>query len=192
MGEKKKDVPPKLCWIIPPHSPPQRPALLSHQASGTLYYEVEILTVDDGGICQLGFAGANFEHFVRSSNRGVGDDDTSWAVDGMRQLLWHKGHKSHSSSWGGAWRPGDIIGVAVDLERGVMSVSVNGSFDHPNGTAFDCVRPGPTVGADIYPALSANRMKVAVNLGLDPERLLRFAPQWGRRDNLQVRFIPFA
>ena len=74
----------------------------------------------------------------------------------------------------------------MDLERGVMSVSINGSFDHPNGTAFDCVRPGPAVGVAVYPALSAKSMKVAVNLGLDPGRLLRSAPLWGRRDNLQV------
>ena len=117
----------------------------------------------------------------------MGDDTASWAVDGLRKKLWHKGHKSHRSSWGGAWRPGDVIGIAVDLERGTMSVSVNGSFAPPNGAAFDCVRPGPTVGSAVYPALSASSMKVEVNFGLDPERPLVFAPPWGQQDSLQVR-----
>ena len=40
------------------------------------------------------------------------------------------------------------------------------------------MRPGPVAGAALYPALSAKRLTVALNLGLDPARPLRFAPPW--------------
>jgi hypothetical protein len=60
------------------------------------------------------------------------------------------------------------------------AVSVDGSFDPPNGVAFDCVRPGTAAGAAVYPALSAKNMTVSLNLGLDPARPLRFAPPWAQ------------
>ncbi len=170
-----------------PLRPPPPSIPLLDQESGTLYYEVNILSADASCICQFGVAGTKFALYTDYSNEGVGDDTTSWAVDGMRQKLWHKGHMSQASSWGGAWRPGDVIGISVDLDQGTMSASVNGSFAPPNGAAFDCVRPGPKVGSAVYPALSANSGIVEVNFGLDPERPLLFAPLLGRRNSLQVR-----
>ncbi|CAM9151525.1 unnamed protein product [Scytosiphon promiscuus] len=65
---------------------------------------------------------------------GVGDDECSWAVDGMRSMKWH-GNTSpvsspyaHGVPYGGDWEwgAGDAIGCAVDLDAGVMSFSHNG------------------------------------------------------------------
>lgn len=62
-------------------------------------------------------------------NLGVGDDECSWAVDGMRSMKWH-GNTSpvsspyaHGVPYGGDWEwgAGDAIGCAVDLDAGVMS-----------------------------------------------------------------------
>jgi hypothetical protein len=136
--------------------------------------------LDDPSVgIQVGVAGTAFTRSTTASNDGVGDDDASWGVDGGRRLLWHAGHGSHRAPWRGTpWRRGDVIGIAVDLERGALAVSVNGSFDPPNGDAFDCVRSSVAAGAAVYPALSAKNMTVALNLGLDPARPLRFAPPW--------------
>jgi hypothetical protein len=34
-----------------------------------------------------------------------------------------------------------VLGCAADLERGTLSFSLNGSFEHPMGVAFRCVLP---------------------------------------------------
>jgi hypothetical protein len=71
--------------------------------------------------------------------------------------------------WGSVWREGDVIGLACDLERGAMLVSVNGDFSAPNGLAFSRgVQPGPAVGAEMFPAFSGRNMRVSYNMGTDP------------------------
>jgi hypothetical protein len=68
--------------------------------------------------------------------------------------------------WGGHWKVGDVIGVACDLDRGALLVSVNGDLAAPNGLAFSVgVRPGPVVGASLFPALSGRGVRVAYCLG---------------------------
>ena len=64
-----------------------------------------------------------------SRNLGVGDDDYSWAVDGMRSMKWHGNTSPVSSPYAHGvpygrdwkWNAGDAIGCAVDLDTGVMS-----------------------------------------------------------------------
>ena len=55
------------------------------------------------------------QEFVGHSGRGLGtgDDQFSWAWDGGRVVLWHKG----SASWGRRWGAGDILGMAVDMDE---------------------------------------------------------------------------
>ena len=90
--------------------------------------------------------------FVGSSYNGVGvgDDKNSWAYDGRRLLAWFKGSKS----WGAAWKPGDVIGIAADVDAGRLRFSLNGSWDAPMGTAFRCVAAlrCAAVLADLYRA----------------------------------------
>ena len=65
----------------------------------------------------------------------MGDDAWSLAVDGAWLKKWHES----SIDFGSQWAAGDVIGFALDMRTAgaaVMSVSVDGSFDAPNGVAF--------------------------------------------------------
>ena len=71
-----------------------------------------------------------------------------------------------ATDWGGAWKVGDVIGLACDLDRGALLVSVNGDFASPNGLAFSVgVQPGSAAGASLYPAFSGRRVRVAYSVG---------------------------
>ncbi len=100
-------------------------------AGGCFFFELEAKAFTDGGI-QFGFCS---EGFKAKKGHGVGDCLFSWAVDGDRQLKWHAG----KNEFGSKWSVGDVIGFAIDMrdsQAAVMSISVNGSFDLPNGVAF--------------------------------------------------------
>lgn len=64
-----------------------------------------------------------------SRNLGVGDDEYSWAVDGLRAMKWHgntspvSSRIAHGVPYGKAWEwgAGDVIGCAVDFGAGNMS-----------------------------------------------------------------------
>lgn len=80
-----------------------------------------------GGCMQIGWALPS--SCPSSRNLGVGDDDYSWAVDGMRSMKWHGNTSPVSSPYAHGvpygrdwkWNAGDAIGCAVDLDAGVMS-----------------------------------------------------------------------
>ncbi len=65
-----------------------------------------------------------------------------WAVDGSRQQKWRSNRFDSNGIWedfGSTWAAGDVIGFELDMRtRGphTLRVSVNGSFDAPNGVAF--------------------------------------------------------
>jgi hypothetical protein len=101
-------------------------------AGGCFFFELEAKDFDDGGI-QFGFCSEGFE--VTKRNQGVGDCIFSWSIDGDRQLSWHAG----KNEFGSKWSVGDVIGFAIDMrdaQAAVLSISVNGSFEKPNGVAF--------------------------------------------------------
>ena len=124
------------------------------------YYELELLS--EAGALQFGWADAAFEGRMRSSNMSVGDDAHSWAFDGDRQLLWHRGA---NTPFGAKARRGDVVGLAVDMRAKTMHFSVNGSYAAPNGGAaafagFECDAGG------VFPAFSAVKgAKVRWNFG---------------------------
>lgn len=95
---------------------------------GRVYFEI---MVGDAGIGQVGIADVRF---VGASLRGVGvgDDKSSFAADGHRQLTWFAG----SRTFGGAWRTGSVLGVALDLDARTVAFSLDGSWAAPWGTAF--------------------------------------------------------
>jgi hypothetical protein len=112
---------------------------------GCFYFEVEIIRMECSfedlqfddlvqfGCCTDGFEMKSADH---SNFEGVGDDAFSWAVDGCRQTKWHLGEQGAFSC---RWKAGDVIGFLLDMRvvgSSVMSISVNGSFDAPNGAAF--------------------------------------------------------
>ncbi|CAM9133388.1 unnamed protein product, partial [Laminaria digitata] len=93
------------------------------------YYEVLLRS---GGCMQIGWALPS--SCPSSRNLGVGDDECSWAVDGLRAMKWH-GNTSlvsspyaHGVPYGKSWKwgAGDVIGCAVDFGAGAMSFSHNG------------------------------------------------------------------
>jgi hypothetical protein len=104
-------------------------------------------------IIQFGVCAGDFEARHEPRGEGVGDDEFSWAVDGVRQRKWP------GEAWGSEWRDGQIIGFAVDMSKagcGSLSVSVDGSFASPDGPAFDSIP-----SAWLSPAFSGSAGKFA-------------------------------
>ena len=99
-----------------------------------------------------------FPAIREKSGDGVGDDSSSWAVDGARKLKWHGG----PNEWDCGWRDGDVIGLACDLVEGKLHVSLNGDFSAPNGCVFEI---DVEECSGLFAALSANNGKVRYNLG---------------------------
>jgi hypothetical protein len=123
---------------------------------GKFYYEAEVKKIY--GVMQLGFVTEGFQSMGQSNN-GVGDDDHSWGFDGIRQLLWPKKY----DDFGSKWMIGDTLGFACDLVNKSISFSVNGSFEAPNGTAFEKINT-----EWLSPGLSGSNGSLAVNFGDRP------------------------
>ena len=101
----------------------------------------------------------------------------SWAVDGARQHRWHEGGMLEYQC---KWKEGDEVGLVCDLESMQMLVSVNGSFEAPNGHLFDldCER----VLDGLFAAFSGQKGKVRYNLD---EAAWRYQP-------LGAEFVAFS
>jgi len=54
---------------------------------------------------------------------GVGDNAKSWAVDGARRMKWHDGE---TKKWDCLWKDGAVIGLAANVDTGMIAVSVDG------------------------------------------------------------------
>jgi len=140
------------------------------------YYELQVLRV--GGLLQWGFCSEAFERTDTQTDTGVGDDASSWAVDGDRQLLWHNGMHPFG---GRRWQEGDVIGLACDLRAGSHAptseqgcnneevggciwVSLNGDFSPPHGLVFH-LEQGIR---GLYAAFTSRSGAVGCNLGEAP------------------------
>ena len=82
--------------------------------------------------------------FVAVALHRAGDDDHSWAYDGHRQKKWNSG----CSNWGSKWHDGKIVGCAADVDRRMLSFSLNGSFFPPMGVAFQDINIGRSLVTD--------------------------------------------
>jgi hypothetical protein len=133
--------------------------------AGKVYYEIVVRHV--GGNPQFGWCSAAFDTTISEyCGDGVGDDASSWGVDGARRRRWHSGDQA----WGEQWNDGDTVGCAADLDTGQLWFSRNGSWEAPHGVAFDGVRPD----GGLYPAITASSPTIAVcNFGENP---WKFAP----------------
>ena len=106
------------------------------------YYEIEILEMGKGGFLACGFVSKDFE--PGSGGNQLGHCRHSWCVDSG-------GNRSHASvtlAFGKPWRVGSVIGIACDLQVGLLHISVNGVFSPP-ASALALMPPG------LYPAFSA-------------------------------------
>ena len=158
------------------------------RSAGLAYYEVEILSFDTRGMVVVGVAGSNFRSPSMERNMPpLGLDDASWGVYSYtdnQELVSFRLHgfdpelEVMPSAWGRELREGEVVGVAYDLVRGTLSVSVGGSFAPPMGEAFEQgVRPGLVAGAGIFPVFGGQGVILQYNAGTDPVgRPFRFAP----------------
>lgn len=123
-------------------------------SSGTLYFEVECVSVGRG-IAQLGFAD---EDFKCGRGEGVGDDKHSWGFDGNRVCKWFNG----STSYGKEWKDGDVLGCLATLDgsKNTIEFFLN---DESMGVAFENI----TFKGALRPAVTAqgNNYKLRVNVG---------------------------
>ncbi|XP_065340282.1 RING finger and SPRY domain-containing protein 1-like isoform X2 [Cloeon dipterum] len=109
---------------------------------GIWYYEAEIVTP---GVMQIGWATRD-STFLNHEGYGIGDDEFSLAYDGCRQLFWHNARCEAQSRQ--CWRPGDILGCLLDLEKPEICFYVNGqplgSSTHvtSNNNVFKSARSG--------------------------------------------------
>ncbi len=144
------------------------------------YYELQVVRM--GECPQWGFCSDAFEQSNGYSGKGVGDDGSSWGVDGHRLSNWHNGRKGQSALGGRQWQDGDVIGLACDLrtERGVSDtcdqiqaesadggsiwVSLNGDFSPPYGLVFHL----PQGISGLFAAFSFETGAVRCNLGEEP------------------------
>jgi hypothetical protein len=133
------------------------------------YYEIRILQLPQAP--QFGFVTSKFAPGVTDSDIGVGDDDQSWGVDGARCKRWFKAKEL--DVYDAKWQAGDVIGVACDLQRQQLLVSVNGNFSPPNGILFDLSSSPPS---ELFAAFSAQEGKVEYNFGEEGRELWHAAP----------------
>ncbi|XP_064640235.1 RING finger and SPRY domain-containing protein 1-like [Lineus longissimus] len=104
--------------------------------SGVWYYEVKIIT---SGVMQIGFA-TKHSKFLNYEGYGIGDDEFSIAYDGCRQLIWHNAHsEAHLHP---CWKPGDILGLLLDVDGEKIVFSLNGKSLAPNGKLFKNAKSG--------------------------------------------------
>ena len=100
--------------------------------SGRYYYECTLKT---SGLMQIGWSTLQTPF---NSERGVGDDQTSYAYDGYRIKKWNK----ESLAYGEAWAVGDIIGTLIDFDRKVIKFWRN---NKNLGVAFSNIPVGPNL-----------------------------------------------
>ena len=103
--------------------------------SGVVYYEFEVLSID-GGAPQIGFALKDgLELSYTHLGVGCGNNDTSWALDGARQVKLFGGKKA---KWPCRWGCGDVIGLAANVDAGKIAVSKNGNWsEEACGVVFE-------------------------------------------------------
>jgi len=137
--------------------------------SGVLYYELEIVKRGDcGNYPQFGFALKDgIDTCDTYTDIGVGDNKTSWGVDGDRSCKWFDGS---TQCWTGEWDTGDVIGLAANIEKGLIAVSKNGNWTADGfGLAFE----DETIKQGVYPCFTASTY--TLKLGFD-EASFKFEP----------------
>jgi len=120
-------------------------ALAKH---GQIFYEITLKRV--GKYPQIGWATPGF---APDGDNGVGDDALSWAADGARRSLWHKGERP----WSVSWRDDDVVGCAADIEKGSVWFGLNGVWV----AAFE--GEGKSWEQGVFPAMSGQHTHFSLN-----------------------------
>jgi hypothetical protein len=97
------------------------------------YCELTLTSIGDLDVCRVGWASE--EHVWQNGPRysgtlkegdSVGDDQLSWAVDGLTQVSWHGDDRRGPQPWPTKWQKGDVISLAVDMVKGELWFGHNG------------------------------------------------------------------
>ena len=135
--------------------------------SGKAYYEFTF-----GERCglgpQVGWAISSFEIWPESKDIGCGDQDDSYGIDGIRHALWHAGGHQFDVSWS----PGDIIGVAIDLDAKKCFFGKNGEWKE----GFSDMQK---VDQGVFPCLTLDNTEICLNLGSAPFNFPGPTPDYG-------------
>jgi len=140
------------------------------------YFEITLIEVD---ICpQYGFVTPTFQRIhQRDASDGVGDAPDSWAFDGVRKAKWCPKLPNNRGDYNvrELWKAGDVIGIAVDMENGVASCSINGDFDTSDDPTIELFGQDQQEGLGeakavrcVLPAITGSGGAVKYNLGAEP------------------------
>ncbi|KAG7369955.1 AAA+ family ATPase [Nitzschia inconspicua] len=133
--------------------------------SGTIYFELTFQETLPGLISlQCGFVkeGAMEGSALDSpknndiTDYGCGDFIGSWAVDGTRSIKFDNGD---AKSWNCVWMPGTVIGLAANVDTGMIAVSVDGQWEDGSndvGVVFN----DESIKEGVYPSFSAGRCQL--------------------------------
>ncbi|RHY69097.1 hypothetical protein DYB30_006464, partial [Aphanomyces astaci] len=88
---------------------------------GQAYFEATLLS---GGTVLVGWVEAG--SWLRRKTAGIGDCASSYAIDVNRQYMWHNGPSPFAAPKGVRGNAGDVLGCWLDVDRGVMSFTLNG------------------------------------------------------------------
>jgi hypothetical protein len=118
----------------------------------THFFEVVLVKMPPAGVgaLQIGWAAADFDTTVRTNtSSGVGDDEYSWSIDGIRGRVYGTG--AISSFKESEWKQGDVVGCGI-TSSGELIFGRNGKYDTPLGIAFQhvCAKHG------LFPAISGS------------------------------------
>jgi len=137
----------KLVPLRPDYIPSQEMwltfgAVTLKKNTGKYYHEIKL---DD--LCENPQLGWLTDEFAPGdyNNDGVGDDPFGWGVDGVRFKQWHNGMED--AKWPRLWRRGDVIGFAIDIDKGKMNFTINGEWAEGAAMVFE-----PTGDKFFYPA----------------------------------------
>lgn len=129
------------------------------------YYEVELVS---DGLIQIGWATDGYQGSIESGD-GVGDDNCSWAYDGLRGSKWHNGLNNPYGPRDGndGWQAGDVIGCYLEWIESGRNISL---FYSVNGIVYD---PAHIIEAKaltgLFPALSLEKSEACIaNIGQLP------------------------
>uniref|UniRef100_T1IK83 RING-type E3 ubiquitin transferase n=1 Tax=Strigamia maritima TaxID=126957 RepID=T1IK83_STRMM len=115
------------------------------------------LMLGSKGVMQIGWATLSCQF---SQEKGVGDTSDSYAYDGNRVRKWNIA----TYKYGESWLTGDVIGCAIDLDKGSIHFYRNG---YHLGEAFANIKTGP--GIAYFPAISlAYSENLVANFGATP------------------------
>ncbi|KAJ8041867.1 RING finger and SPRY domain-containing protein 1 [Holothuria leucospilota] len=143
---------------------------------GTWYYEVQVLT---DGVMQIGWA-TKQSKFLNHEGVGIGDDEFSFSYDGCRQLYWYSAtSRPHDHP---QWKPGDIIGFLIDLEKKEMVFSHNGVAFPPVNDVFQSVSSGFFAAASFM-----SFQQCRFNFGMTP---FKFPPKVPFKKFNDYAFLP--